>query len=293
MNYTVKPLEPALIPAVEHMTFPLFVPTLRTISPDVIGVVGLEGGTPVGLALTQVIPSRAQGEVLSVFVDEEHRGQGLGTMLLEELERMLQKRGVNQLFGNYVPANCEVEALEALLEKLEWTEAQPGMLVVASTIERLKEAEWLQKGPDSLGEGYEIFAWAHLSEEDEADMLERQDASFWIPEDLLPFNQEFDPETSVGLKRDGKVVGWVLTRRMEPTVLYFSSSYLHRDLQKSGAILTLYAVVAARMQELGIPNCLWMIPSNHAPMISFAKKRMQPYATTFSETLTSSKWLTE
>lgn len=68
---------------------------------DALVLVACEGRDVIAMCSMQCVISSATGEksgwVEDVVVDQRHRGKGLGTLLLEQMERQAKKMGVTRL----------------------------------------------------------------------------------------------------------------------------------------------------------------------------------------------------
>lgn len=285
----LAPLTSAAAPAFGALTFPLFKPLVETLDPQCRAIGATLQGKPVGLVLAKMQRSKGEAEILSLYVRPEIRKHGLGTRMLEEMERTLARSGILKVIANYTPAHADEAALTRVLAKREWKAPAPSMLIVSSTLDKAASVPWLN--PPPLGPQYDLFLWEDLSETETDELWASQVKRGWIPEDLVPFGQEYDHRTSVGLRLNDQIVGWALTRMWDPETLFFASSFVRRDLQAAGTILPLYADVVRRMRTLGIPNGLWTVPLQHEHMATFARRRMAPFATSFGETMGTSKWI--
>src|SRR5690606_4415987 len=92
------------------MTFPSFRPHLDVlggVNPATggrpVAVLAAEAGEPVGLALAEIAPDGTPAaELLSLYVAQPARGQGLATMLVERLEGELRSQHVARLEAVYM-----------------------------------------------------------------------------------------------------------------------------------------------------------------------------------------------
>lgn len=277
--------------AYQHLTFPMFQPLLGGDDPTVRAIGAMDGLEPVGLVLAQMQLRLRHAEVLSIAVHPDHQGEGIGLQLLEAMEQQLVKAGMTYAFGHFRPDNADEEALVALLEHREWSEPEPAMLVMLSNLEKIATAPWLAPAP--LPEGLELFPWAELTREQAERLHRAAQEGTWLPADVAPELQAFEPATSFGLRRGDEVVGWVLTTRHDDVTLLFGCSFVRKELQRTWVVLQLYRAVVERMRELGIPNGLWTIPLDHGGMAAFARRRMAPYCTQVVESCKSGKWFTQ
>ena len=63
--------------------------------------------------------------------DPEHRGQGVGTFVLEHLEHEAKERGLNYVYNTVRPTHPDREAVTAWLEKRGFEPSEDGSLLRA------------------------------------------------------------------------------------------------------------------------------------------------------------------
>ena len=96
----LEQLEPAYSPdrAAFDVNFPLL---LDDGSTSVLLVAEDPAGTVVGYALTTITPllhtNGSSAHLQELVVDDEHRGEGVGTAIVEEVERVCRERAVRQI----------------------------------------------------------------------------------------------------------------------------------------------------------------------------------------------------
>jgi hypothetical protein len=143
-----------------------------------------------------------------------------------------------------------------------------------------------------LPTGAEVFQWSELTP-DELDELKRtQAADPWIDPDLEPWrcSDRFDPVSSVGMRKDGKVVGWVINHPIAPKMLCFTTSFMRRDLARRGAIFPLYVASLERLKGTGT-ICTFVTSAEFASIVRFVLRRCAPYISFCGETRGVSKAL--
>lgn len=261
--YTFNLLNESKAAIYEDFTFPKLRAKLRALDSNnsLIAIGSSEQEKPIGLALGKIFPDSQLVEVLSIFVEPTHRSAGIGTTLLTRLESELQARGCKQAELVYMTGKTTTPALERLLSKCNWTTPEPQMLVCQGKAEAIMEASWMKRY-SRLPASYSIFPWVEITQEERQAIQQQQEAQPWIPEDLIPFKQEenLEPVNSLGLRYQGQVVGWVINNRISPDTILYSCSFVRKDLQKMGRIISLYAEAGKRQLKAKIPNCIWTVP---------------------------------
>jgi len=290
-------LRPESAPALAAMTFPAYrhlmslaraprqldMGSKREIMP--VAVAAYAGGAALGLALAEERDDApAAAEVLSLFVVPEARGRGIGTALLARLEEEAAKDGAARIEAVYMTGQASQAALERVLAKRGWEEPERRMLTVRMRLEDVKRADWY--GRYRLGPEYEIFPWAELLPEERERLLVTQRETGWIKPDLEPWRfdaEGFEPVSSVGVRKDGEVVGWVINHAMSDRVVRFTCSFIRRDLGRRGKIVPAYTESARRAAER-FSELTFTVPIQHEGMSGFLTRWCAPFATFSGET---------
>jgi GNAT superfamily N-acetyltransferase len=306
MNAELAELESPLAREWEAMTFPVYRHLLslaiqprhpeqgdtNVIQPLAIGA--RRAGAPVAFLLAEC-PVAAGGvpELLSIYTKPELRNQGLATTLVAKLEAMLSARGYAEVAVVYMLGKPSIPALERVLEKRSWSPPATRTVTLRFTPEQALETAWfgrLRLRPPA----YEIFPWVELTDEERAELKRSQAESPWIAPGLEPWRHDragFDSVSSVGLRYQGKVVGWVINHEIEPGLVRFTCSFMRRDLARHGRIMPLYTEAIERLRAAGCRECMFITPLGYEEMVNFVKRRCAPWATSFAETRGSGKTL--
>lgn len=241
-------------------------------------------GRPAGLAIAEIAPGdQAAAELLSVFVVADWRGQGVATRLVEELEHDLRRHGASSLEATYMTGKPAIAAIERIFEKRGFQPPEQRKIVVRFTPEEAATTEWYGKA--RLPPGAEVFSWADLSP-DELEALKRShEQTPWIDPDLEPWRMSprFDPVSSVGMRKDGQVVGWVINHPIGPKLICFTTSFMRRDLARRGAIFSLYVASLERLKGSGV-TCTFVTSAVYQNMVRFVLRRCAPYISFCGET---------
>jgi GNAT superfamily N-acetyltransferase len=292
--YTFNVVEKSTATDYENLTFPSFRNLLQNIYSDqsIVAIAASHQEKPVALALAKIKENNKSGEVLSIFVETLYRNTGLGTSLLKRLEQEIRARDCKTIEMVYMTGQPTTPVLERLLHKCDWEVPQARMLVCKGN-EKILEAPWISKY-SHLPSSYNIFPWNEITEQERQVIKEQQETQAWIPEDLIPFKHEnnCEPLNSLGLRYQGQVVGWVINHRLSQDTIRYTCSFVRKDLQKMGRIISLYAEAAKRQYEVNILKCIWTVPLQHESMVNFVNRHWAPYLNSLKETRGSFKALT-
>jgi GNAT superfamily N-acetyltransferase len=182
-------------------------------SAQVIAIAAFEEcDAPVGLLLASLLPAVYSVEVHSLFVEPAHRNRGIARQLLKQLELELPK-GVQLLF--VYPLNSpDTAALEKALSALQWGGKRPFM--IRSRFDASKfHPPWIDlvlKYPP----GVEEFFWSAISQQEQEELRCQEQQGRFLPA-LSPFHhaEKLEPLNSLGVRYQGKVIGWCLTHRIK------------------------------------------------------------------------------
>ncbi len=248
--YTYTRLTPETISPYRGLTVPAYAKLLDQSLENLVVVGAAYFWQPVGLVIATLTPDARYAQVISLLVIPEHRGKGVGAALLAEIEKHLHKRGCQQADFAYLTATEHAAAIEHLLEKNDWRTPQTVAVFFESDVETYLKSP-LYTPQVILPDGYEFFAWADLTPQDRATILQRQAQTpgGWFSETVSPFIQEdrVEPINSIGLRYQGEVVGWMVTQRMTPTLVDYTNLFVSRE-HKGQSLSILLVMEATRRQ---------------------------------------------
>ena len=277
----------AAIREYESLTFPSLRQQAqsRRITEPLITMAASHQGTFIGLALADVFPRGDMARVLSLFVAPEHRGKGVGSTMLAHLEGALAREGCRGVRLAYRADWPAVPAIEHLLEKHSWNAPRVHMQLYKASVDRVMEAPWIEEA--KLPEAFSIFSWSELTPEEREAIQQRQADEEWFPRALTPFQAEenMEPLNSLGLRYEGQVAGWMITHRIAPDTIQYTSLFIEAALQRQGRALPLLAEAirrhAAAREE--VPNGIFQVAVENEAMIKFVEHYLQPYMTSTTE----------
>lgn len=239
---------------------------------------------PVGLCLGLLNSTLNFLEFLSIEVDKEHRNQHIGRTLIAHVQAAAIKQGAKIFSLVYPQDTPETPAIEKILIANQWKGSRPFLLSCLFCPETFNAP--LLHLKYEYPAGYKEFLWKNLSERQREDLLNREKKHHFSPS-ISPFREEasLEPLNSLGLQYNKRVVGWVITQRLDPETIRYSSFYIEPQLKyKSLAIkllvdsMRLHKQHPTRYATIEIP-CLQVHPS----WIQFIKKRIVPSAIKVTE----------
>lgn len=258
-----------------------------------LGFVGRSGDHVVGLAMAEAPVRQEDGaaELLSLFVEREHRRAGLATALVEAVEDGLRERGVPSVEAVYMTGKASIAAVERIFAKRGWETPTLRTVTVKFTMQEALATPWYGRMRLLLAGG-EIFSWTDLTADERRQLVESNQRAPWIPHGLEPWRHDIigvEPGSSVGWRYRGEVVGWVLNHRVDARTVRLTCSFMRKDL--SPRIVPLYSEVLRRLSEAGCEFCTFITPTVYPGMLEFIRRHCAPYAGFTGETRGTRKHL--
>lgn len=284
----------AAVKEYEALTFPSIQKQAQAkpITEPLVTLAASHQGQFVGLALAEILPAGDTARVLSLFVARGHRRRGVGATLLAHLEHALTHEGCTRVTLAYRSNWPSVPAIERILQKRDWIPPQTRLLI-GKTDKRIAEAPWLDDA--SLPDGFTVFPWTELTDEEREAIQRRQEEEEWYPQALTPFQVEdrLEPINSLGLRHQGRVVGWMITHRTAPDIIQYTSLFLEPELQGQGRALPLLTEAIRRQMAVveEIPYGIFQVEVENEPMTKFLNHYLRPYLISLTELRRSRKML--
>ncbi len=301
----IRPLEPGRAGAYAEMTFPALRPALES------GVCALYpgesderevqscalavevAGRPAGLLLGGLpISGRGAAEVLSLFVHPQERRQGIASELLAAFERRVEELGIDRVETVYSTGKPGSEAFERLLARAGWEPPVPRMLICKGDLLEALRMPWFERY--TLRDGLEIFPWRELGRSEAEALRRSHEAEPWIAPDLVPWRFDahgFETCSSLGMRLDGAVVGWVINHAVSAETVRFTCSFIRRDLQRRGRLVAAYSESFRCLRETAFRRCMFAVPMDKPEMVRFVERRCAPWGGRLTESRGSGKAL--
>jgi len=256
-------------------------------APGVIVVGAWADGEPAGLGVA--VGSDGTVRVMWLYVAPRARRRGLGRRILDGLTTEARTDGAETLVARWLEGRPSTPAVERLVAG--WSAPTH-----RATIYRAHDDDsavivrqpWVLNPPSRPG--YDLFAWSELSEADRQridDELDRGELTATAAFDpFLPNRFPVDPELSVGVRHEGRVVGWMINRKMGPGVTFIDRLWLEPEHQWSAGAVAALAWYLRNGERLhrGIPGWggVWITAASNRPMMAFNERRLAPFATQVS-----------
>ncbi len=248
--------------------------------PLAIGVEAVIDGDVVGFAFAVCEIDIRQGRLSSLFVKEGKRGKKIGSQLVAYVEEELIKAGCIAICTEYADDNPTRTPFEKILQKDGWN--PPGIYMISCTYNVQDfHPPWFEKNYPSLPKAFQEFMWKDLKPEEKARLAYLAEQWAFSP-DVSPFREEqmIEYQNSLGLRHEGQVVGWMITHRVDPNTIAYSSLYTHKEYRQAGYGIRLLIDSIRLQQQSPVPYSLFKVNFEQVDpaWFHFVKRRLLPYA---------------
>lgn len=291
--YSLKLLGRQDVGCFSELTFPYFrsMLTPEAFSSRMVAVGAVLLGEPVGLVLAELKSDPRVADIDSIDVVAQQRHVGIGTALLQRIERELLARGCSWADITYMTQRPSTPSVEGLLRKTGWPAAAPRVMICRTDFDRLRQAPWMK--PTDFPVPFQVFRWIELTARERADILESQVRAEWFPEALSPFvKTRFDPVCSLGLRYRGEVVGWIIAHQVIEDTLSCGPLFVRKEFEARGRAITLLAHAFHASRNTDTRNFIFGVSLQRPLMVRFVQRRMSPYLISIQITKGSRKRLT-
>ncbi len=244
----------------------------KTIVEPLLGIVASINGHACGVLLAENKGNSLK--ILTWFVHKQYRNQGIGEKLLLNLEKIIVKNNAfNTLFIDYDADWPSSTWLASIFKKNKWQAPKDNLWMCATVRERIALAPWLNRIPRMTG--LELFDWQDLS------LLDRQK----LTEDRFypPLHDPFVDEGRVslaysyGVRKDQKIVGWLITHQISATTIQYSNFFIDPAYRKNGhAIALLIKAINQQVSDHKFDRFVFQV-APESSLMPFLKKRLEPY----------------
>lgn len=236
-------------------------------------------GLPIGILIAECKPLIQTALIQTIFVMEEHRHHGVGTQLLEAFHEELKKLNYLLLLFTYSSDEPWAPSLEHIIATLGWP--KPRIVEIECLFDAFTfDPPWIHL-QITLPTGYNTFPWAELLPDQRRKLMHQQKSGLF-PENLSPFNaeQQIEQLNSLGLEYKGEVIGWMITHRIAPDTIRYSSLFIQRRWQMSGVAILLLrdSILKQKQSEVHWAKLRLNIGDTESSWLQFVKRRLMPYA---------------
>lgn len=280
-----------------NLTFPRLnqQATARKFNEPLVIVVARNAQQYIGATVIELHPNGI-AKLLSWYVLPPFRGLGIGKELLIQTEKVLHKNKFVSINLNYRSDWTNATTFEYILEKRKWETPKTLTYFCKSSMDIIIDAPWMHKL--QLPKGMELFLWKEVTQKEKQEILHKKQTQNWYPNVLSPFQHEnkMDLATSVGLKYEGEIIGWMITHRLKSDTVEFTAAFVDQNalgggLRKQSLFLPILAKSLNYLKEDGSKYGIWQMQVDNPSIQKFVDKFLKPYLISFVESKVSYKVL--
>ena len=236
----------------------------------------------VGLTLSEVYDEHLKytAQLYSFVVKPLYRQQGIGRKIFAFTQDWLVKQEKIASFEFvYTQEDPFTPALEKILASQGWTPAKTLLIRCDFDVNEFNPP-WLHYA-NRLSSSMRFFSWNELLPTDKKHIAYLASQRRFVPY-LNPLEEPdlIDKPTSVGLRQKEQIVGWSITKRVNPTTIFYSMLYVDHSLLHQGYGIQLLAESIRRQKKLRIPDATLEINVREIDpsWAHFLKRRLMPLA---------------
>jgi len=202
-----------------------------------------------------------------------------GKAFMDSLKKEWKQQGFTFIDYQYLLEEPFTPDLESILKETQWE--GPRLLRLSCYFEalRFRPAWFLKKY--RFPENYYFSDWSSLNPE-ERHTLKRQVEIGVVPSSVDPFIDEesIDPLNTLLLRHHGKIIGWMITHRIDPETIKYSSLYVEREHHHKGIAILMLIESIKRQIAKAVPYALFevnVVLTTHS-WYKMVKNRLAPYS---------------
>jgi len=250
-------------------------------------------GLPAGLLVISPDKDQKSGSIKSLFVDTPLRRMGVGRLLLEKAQEFASQSHWEKLGVTWFHDALFAADIEAFFKAMDFSAPKTTSTLFRASqalLEIACETRIRESAP-----GITMFAWAERTAADEVAMKELKeeheinDGLHMDGETFLPISEE----TSLGLRQDGRLAGWMIHHHVSADCVRYSSLWVSPVLIGRGFGISL-AIASARRQHAvanEIPRFTFLVANKNDAMHRFMSRRFRGALDSTSKMLQSEKIL--
>lgn len=236
-------------------------------------------GLPIGIGTALLDCDLHILEVLHIEVAPAHRNRQIGRNLLGKIQEEAIRQKA-KIFSFVYPLNePETAAIEKIIDAQHWKGSRPFLIKAYFNPETFTAS--ITRLNYQYPSGYKEFPWKDLTPAQRQDLLYREKQGHFSRA-ISPFIDEkiIEPLNSLGLEYEGRVVGWLITHKIENLIRY-TAFYIEPSLKYRGLAMKMMSnsinLHRQFLKEMALTEVPCLIA--HPSYIQFIERRLIPFAT--------------
>lgn len=238
-------------------------------------------GRPAGLLLAIHLSSEKKTDILSIFIEKEHRGKKIAVKMLDFLADKCREAGIKTISAFYFSDRAFVAVINNLLDKCGFDPAEPEVFFCKcdKNIINMPMIEYT-----SLPAGFETFNWKELDPVLKEKLRLEWQSKDWFDEKLSPFSNEetMADGLCLGLRRGDEIAGWAICNYYSEDTILYTSIFIMPELQGTtlGIALQMISIRAHLLTGLALkyPFGLFQVRYDNPARLKVVKKKFAKYS---------------
>jgi len=283
-KYEIKLLNSSEAEAFKNMTYGQYKPFIAWMD-NVLGKLFAVGlyyeKKPAGSLLGLFLTAGQKIDIMSIFIEKEHRGQKIALEMMKFLEEKCREHKVPLMSTFYFENRPFVPLINNILDKCGFAPIEPEVYFCKCDANFAKMPIIEYTG---LPHGFETFSWTGLSPMLKEKLRREWEDKEWFDKRLSPFNDEATivPEISLGLKKDGEIAGWAICNYYNNDTIIYTSIFIMPQYQGAtlGIALQMLSIRGHLLTDLAqkYPYALFNVRYDNPARLKMVKKKFAKYS---------------
>ena len=208
-----------------------------------------------GLIIAKKSKKASLMKIIYLVVSEWNKNTGLEEMFLYLLEDIARVEKIQYIHFEYIgDRNGYFQYIDGLLRKNSWSLLKPNYINYLLRRKAIANELRINKHFKSNHELL-FFEWGLLSLDEQLEIVEGEGK--WYPKKHSPsFESEKIEKSSIGVRFNGKVIGWFLIQRLKKQTILVKSIYLKEEFRNEQNSIQL--LIIGLIQSLKLHNWQYM-----------------------------------
>ena len=226
-------------------------------------------------------------------VVDAYRNSGIGTELLRRFQTA-SSNGDKCDFSVIANEQSHGPALR-VLEKNGWGKPEISSYCYRTTVDKFFESvPWASKDREYRYQQY-LFPWTELTSDERKQLEDEEGPGSWrdepSPSSPFVFEMNFEPNTSLGVRIRGEIVGWNINIIYGPDTVLYGRYFVRKKYRNTGMAIALLLESLKRQRAAGIRNCVWFTQKHNKKAKQLYDKILAPCILSRNEVYTAEKIL--
>jgi len=197
------------------------------------GVLAVYNRKPIALILANATPADRLFRIHSFYVQPDFREKGIGSHLLERLEKEVKRKGTRKTEVFFRENWKSAKVLNKILRKQGWAKPMPHSIMLRGEI----SAVWkIIKRHETCNNAASFVPFSHLKKIDIVYIQKRQKNGLWSDPALDPFvlPDSILADCSFLVKRGGEPGAWIVVHQLQKELIEITALFVDSSFRQFG-----------------------------------------------------------